>query len=71
MQANHEPITVGSTWVSKKSGYHVEIVSVKDGAVWWQNDSVGFRGAQQTAEVFFRDTMRPIEDEGGKANGLR
>jgi len=57
--------------VSKKSGCHVEIVSVKDGAVWWTNDSLGFIGPQQTAEAFFRDIMRPIEDEGGKANGLR
>lgn len=60
MSEKLEAIVPGSTWVSKETGLSVEIVSVKDGAVWWESEEIGFRGAQQTVEDAFRATMRPL-----------
>lgn len=60
MSEKLEAIVPGSTWVSKETGLSVEIVSVKDGAVWWESEEFGFRGAQQTREMEFREAMRPL-----------
>ena len=59
MSEKLEAIVPGSTWVSKETGLSVEIVSVKDGAVWWKNENVWI-GAQQTGELEFREAMRPL-----------
>jgi hypothetical protein len=50
----------GSTWVSASSGMTVEIVAIKNGAVWWHSAASGFHGSQQTEEKIFRDAMRPF-----------
>ena len=62
MSDKPEAIRPGSTWVSKETGLSVEIVSVKDGAVFWESERVGFLGTLQTTEGAFRNTMRPASD---------
>ena len=62
MSDKPEAIRPGSTWVSKETGLSVEIVSVKDGAVFWESERVGFLGTLQTTEGAFRNAMRPASD---------
>ena len=64
MSDKPEAIRPGSTWVSKETGLSVEIVSVKDGAVFWESERVGFLGTFQTDEGAFLDTMRPACQAG-------
>ena len=59
MSGDPEALNPGSTWVSKETGLPVEIVSVKDGIVFWESIKVGFMGALQTDEGAFRNVMRP------------
>ncbi len=66
MSEKLEAIVPGSTWVSKETGLSVEIVSVKDGVVFWESERVGFMGTLQTAEGAFLNAMRP-ECQAGQA----
>lgn len=66
MSDKPEAIRPGSTWVSKETGLSVEVVSVKDGVVFWESERVGFLGTLQTTEGAFRNVMRP-ECQAGQA----
>ena len=58
MSGKPQAIPPRSTWVSKETGLSVEIVSVKDGVVFWESERVGFLGTIQTTEGAFRNAMR-------------